>query len=112
MNDSIIMKRFEIVIGTGHLNHLMELLDRSEVDGYTVFKNAGGLGSRGTRNPDDILIADENVVIILACKEDQAQKVLNELQPAMKSFNGMCLISNCHIMHINEAIQKKLDNNL
>ena len=96
MNDSIIMKRFEIVIGAGHLNHLVELLERSEVRGYTVFKNAGGLGSRGTRNPDDVLIVDENVVIILACKEDQAQKVLNELRPAMKSFNGMCLISNCH----------------
>lgn len=96
MNDSIIMKRFEIVIEVGHLNHLMELLERSEVRGYTVIKNVGGLGLQGTRNPDDVLIADENAVIILACKEDQAQKVLNELWPAMKSFSGMCLISDCY----------------
>ena len=53
-------------------------------------------GSRGTRNPDDVLITDENAVTIFACKEDQAQKVLNELQPAMKGFGGMCLISDCH----------------
>ena len=92
----ILMKRFEIVIGIEHLNQLIELLERSEVRGYTVIKKAGGFGSRGVRNPDDLLISDENAVIILACKEDQAQKMLNELRPAMEGLNGMCLISNCH----------------
>ena len=92
----ILMKRFEIVVGIEHLNQLIELLERSEVRGYTVIKNAGGLGSQGIRNPDDVLIADENAVIILACKENQAQKVINELRPAMKDLNGMCLISDCH----------------
>ncbi len=96
MNDSISLKRFEIVIGIEYLNHLIELLERSEVRGYTIIKNAGGIGSRGIRNPDDALITNENAVIILACQEGHAQKVLNELQPAMKNFNGLCLISNCH----------------
>lgn len=96
MNNSILMKKFEIVIGIEHLSHLIELLERSEVHGYTVIKNAGGVGTQGTRNPDDVLISNGNAVIILACKEDHAQKVLNELQPAMKNFDGMCLISNCH----------------
>ena len=92
----ILMKRFGIVIGIEHLNQLIELLERSEVRGYTIIKKAGGLGSRGVRNPDDLLVSDENAVIILACKEDQAQKMLNELRPAMEGLNGMCLISNCH----------------
>ncbi len=96
MDDSIVMKRFEIVIGTEYLDQLTELLERSEARGYTVFKNVGGFGSRGIRDPGDVLIADENVVIILACKEDRAQKVLDELRVAMKGFGGMCLVSNCH----------------
>lgn len=95
MKHSISMKRFEIVIGIEHLNCLIDLLERTEVRGYTIIKNAGGIGSRGMRNPDDVLITDENAVIILACQEGHAQKVLNELQPAMRDFNGMCLISNC-----------------
>ncbi|WP_366084188.1 DUF190 domain-containing protein [Nitrosomonas sp.] len=90
------MKRFEIVIGTEQLNQLIELLERSGIRGYTVIKDAGGLGTRGIRNPDDVLLTDENAVIIFACKEDQAQKALDELRPAMKGFGGMCLISNCH----------------
>ncbi|MBE7525942.1 MAG: DUF190 domain-containing protein [Gammaproteobacteria bacterium] len=97
MNESIIMKRFEIVIGSEYLDQLTGLLERSEVRGYTLFKNVGGFGSRGMRNPDDVLITDENIVIILACKEDRAQKVLDELRMAMKGFGGMCLVSNCHV---------------
>jgi nitrogen regulatory protein P-II 1 len=95
MNNTIAMKRFEIVIGIEQLEQLMEILERCAVRGYTVIKNAGGYGSRGTRDPDDVILTDENVVVILACKEDQAQKVLNELRPAMKGFGGMCLISDC-----------------
>ena len=34
-------------------------------------------------------------MIVLACKEDQAQKVVNELRPSLKGFGGMCLISDC-----------------
>lgn len=96
MNNTIAMKRFEIVIGVEQLEELMELLERTQVRGYTVIKNAGGHGSRGVRNPDDVLMEEENVVVVLACKEDQAQRVLNELRPAMKGFGGMCLISDCH----------------
>lgn len=95
MNNTIAMKRFEIVIGIEQLEQLMELLEKSEVRGYTVIKNAGGYGSRGARDPDDVLMEQENVVIVLACKEDQAQRVLDEVRPVMKSLGGMCLISDC-----------------
>lgn len=95
MNNTIAMKRFEIVIGIEQLEQLVELLEKTGVRGYTVIKNAGGHGSRGTRNPDDVLMEEENVVIILACKEDQAQRVLDALRPVMKGLGGMCLISDC-----------------
>lgn len=96
MNNTIAMKRFEIVIGIEQLEQLMELLEKTGVRGYTVIKNAGGYGSRGARNPDDVLMEQENVVVVLACKEDQAQRVLNELRPVMKALGGMCLISDCN----------------
>ncbi len=95
MNNTIAMKRFEIVIGIEQLEELMKLMEGSGVRGYTVIKNAGGYGSRGARNPDDVLMEQENVVVILACQTDQAQRVVNELRPALKGFGGMCLISDC-----------------
>ena len=95
MNNTIAMKRFEIVIGVEQLEQLTELLDRCSVRGYTVLKNAGGLGSRGVRDPGDVLWEQENVMVVLACKDDQAQKIVNELRPVLKSLGGMCLISDC-----------------
>lgn len=95
MNNTIAMKRFEIVIGIEQLEDLMDLLEKSGVRGYTVVKNASGFGSRGARNADDVLMEQENIVVIMACKDDQAQRVINELRPALKGFGGMCLISDC-----------------
>lgn len=95
MNNTIAMRRFEIVIGVEQLDHLTDLLDRCAVRGYTVLKNAGGLGSRGVRDPGDVLLEQENVMVVLACKEDQAQKIVNEIRPALKGWGGMCLISDC-----------------
>ncbi|PXW82558.1 nitrogen regulatory protein P-II family [Nitrosomonas sp. Nm84] len=96
MSDSIAMKRFEIVVGIEQLDQLVELLKRFGIRGYTVIKGVGGLGTRGIRDPDDVLLTDENSVVIFTCKEDQAQKALDELRPAMRGFGGMCLITNCH----------------
>lgn len=96
MNSMILMKRFEIVIGIEQFEQLIEILEKSGIRGYTVIRNAGGYGSRGTRNPDDVLMADENVSVILACHADEAQKLLDELRPARKGLGGMCLVSDCH----------------
>lgn len=95
MDNTIPMKRLEIVIGIEQLEELMTLLGKSGVKGYTVIKNAGGYGSRGARNPHDVLMEQENVVVVLACKDDQAQIVVGQLRPVMKRLGGMCLISEC-----------------
>ncbi len=95
MNSSIVLKKFEIIVEIEHLEQLIELLERSGVRGYTVIKNAGGLGVRGIRNPHDVLLPYENRVTIFVCKEELAQQVLDELRPAMRGFGGMCLISDC-----------------
>jgi nitrogen regulatory protein P-II 1 len=34
-------------------------------------------------------------MVVLACKDEQAQKVVSELRPALKGLGGMCLISDC-----------------
>lgn len=96
MDNTIAMKRFEIVIGIEQLDQLMELIEKNQIRGYTLLKNVGGYGSRGVRDPDDVLLEQENIMVVLACKEDQALRLLSELRPAMKKFGGMCLISDCN----------------
>lgn len=95
MNNTIEMKRFEIVVGIEQLDQLMELLKRCGVRDYTLIKNIGGYGSRGIRNPDDVLLTEENILVILACKEDQVHNILSEIIPTRKTLSGMCIISDC-----------------
>ncbi|HLP82187.1 MAG TPA: transcriptional regulator [Nitrosomonas sp.] len=97
MTHSRLMKKFEIVVGTPHLNHLIELLENTGVRGYTIIKNIGDLNVDDACHTDNVSLAEENVVVILACKEDLARKVINELHPAMRGFDGLCLISDCYI---------------
>lgn len=95
MNSTIAMKRIEIVIDEEKLEDLITLLREADVRGYTFLKPAGGLGSRGTRRPDDIFFEENNALLILACEEPQAQKVIAALRPKLKDFGGMCLVSDC-----------------
>lgn len=91
----ISMKRIEIVIEEEALGELLELLRSGGVRGYTFIKQAGGLGSRGERRPDDMALEEKNAVVILACEEKQAERLVMALRPKLKGFGGMCLISDC-----------------
>lgn len=89
------MKRIDIVINEDSLGELRELLEEANVRGFTVIKRVGGLGSTGERNPEDYALAENNALIVLACEEKQAEKVITTLHPRLKEFGGMCLISDC-----------------
>jgi len=91
----ISMKRIEIVVNEESLNDLIKLFRETNVRGYTVIKKAGGLGSTGERNPDDYAMEQNNAVMVLACEENQAEKLVTTLHPRLKDFGGMCLVSDC-----------------
>ena len=89
------MSRIEIVVDEESLVELLELCKETGVRGYTVIKQAGGLGSRGERRPDDFPLEEKNAVVILACEGKQAERIIMSLRPKLKEFGGMCLISDC-----------------
>jgi nitrogen regulatory protein PII len=91
----IAMKRIEIVIEEESLGDLIGLFKSVNVRGYTFINRAGGLGTRGERRPDDYALQEKNAVVILACEENQAERVITALRPRLKDFGGMCLVSDC-----------------
>jgi nitrogen regulatory protein PII len=91
----IAMKRIEIVIDEESLNELIDLCRQAGIRGYTIIKKAGGLGSRGARDPEDYPLEEENAVMVIACGEDQAEKLIMLLRPRLKDLGGMCLVSDC-----------------
>ena len=91
----ISMKRIEIVVDEESLNELIDLCQEAEIRGYTVIKKAGGLGSRGERDPEDYPLEEENAVMVIACEEELAERLIMLLRPRLKDLGGMCLVSDC-----------------
>src|SRR5690348_8067523 len=89
------MKRIEIVVDEEALGDLLGLCRTAGVRGDTFIKHAGGLGSRGERQPDDYALDEKNAWVVLACEEQQAERVVTALRPRLKEFGGMCLVSDC-----------------
>ncbi len=89
------LKRIEFVIHEGSLEDLLNLFREADVQGYTVIKKVGGFGSTGERDQDDFILEQYNDLIILVCEESRAEKIVAMLQPKLKGFGGVCLVSDC-----------------
>ena len=85
----------EIVINEEALDDVLELLRDASVPGYTVVKRAGGYGSTGERDPNDYGLEEPNAIIVLACDEDHAEKIITMLYPKLRGFGGVCMLSDC-----------------
>jgi len=95
MNNTKAMKRIDIVIGEEQFDKLIELLSENKIRGYSILRKVGGLGSRGFRSPYDVLMQEENILIVVVCEIDQAEKLITSVQPNLRNFGGMCLVSDC-----------------
>lgn len=89
------MQRVEIVINEESLDDLLKLLRGVSVRGYTVVKKAGGFGSTGERDPNNWSLEQPNAIIVLACEEDQLEKIVTMLYPKLRGFGGVCMVSDC-----------------
>lgn len=87
------VKRIEIVVDSVELNRLVELLERSQLKGYTVIKDVLGRGVHGLRDGGDLTDVLTNVYVLIACNEDQVEALIEQLRPILTRFGGVCLVS-------------------
>ncbi|WP_287127471.1 P-II family nitrogen regulator [Candidatus Cyanaurora vandensis] len=87
------VKRIEIVVDSVELNRLVEVLEESQLKGYTVIKDVLGRGLHGLRDGGDLTDVLTNVYVLVACNEDQVHPLIEQLRPILTRFGGICLIS-------------------
>ncbi|RMH07679.1 MAG: transcriptional regulator [Aquificota bacterium] len=87
------MKKVEIVVDSVHLGKMLELLQGSGVSGYTVIRDALGMGERGLMAGDELTDVFKNSYIFTVCTEEVANKVVERIRPMLKKFGGVCLVS-------------------
>jgi nitrogen regulatory protein PII len=87
------VKRIELVIEAVEKSNVINTLKSINIHHYTIYKHVGGVGERGIR--DELAFGEkfENVTFVIACPENRLADVIEALRPLLKSFGGMCLIS-------------------
>ncbi len=94
------VKRVEIVTLSVEVPKLKELLARLKVPGYTILPHAEGFGDRGERAGDDLTGVTRNSYILVACDEETAQRLAEEVRPVLRRFGGICLIGDAFSVRI------------
>ena len=93
MKDS---KRIEIVIEQPMAERMIEVLRKLDAPGYTLLRNVGGSGDRGTRRADELAGDSSNCLFLIACDEEAVvQRIVEGVRPLLSRFGGICLVSDC-----------------
>lgn len=87
------VKRIEIIIDSIGVNELVGALKKQGANGYTIIPDVSGMGDRGPRMGDELTDVFKNTYLIVACPEDQANRLIEAIRPYLKKFGGMCLVS-------------------
>ena len=88
------IKKVEIIINCLELPRLLALIKKEGIAvGYTVIKEAVGSGGRGNRTGDGLSGELTNSYLLIACSEDEAQRIVEIVRPILKRFGGVCLVS-------------------
>lgn len=87
------VKRIEIVADATQLEPLLERLRACDAPGWTVLKGVAGFGDRGERDADQPTDVLGNVMILVACDEERAMTIVDQVRPILTRFGGLCLIS-------------------
>lgn len=87
------VKRVEIITTSLELDKILESLKSLNVSGYSVIRNVIGKGSRGIADDDIEMSILSNVYVLTTCPPEDVQKLVDRIQPIIKKFGGVCLVS-------------------
>lgn len=87
------IKRIELVIEAIERQNVIAILEKINIRSYTLYNNVGGSGDRGERQ--EVVFGEkfENMTFVIACPEASLSTVIEAIRPLLKSFGGMCLVS-------------------
>ncbi len=87
------LKRVEIITGSLESSKVIRILDQNQINGYTLIKNVLGRGDKGEQDGEGLHNAFQNTYFLVACSEDELDKITEPLRKLLKTSGGVCLIS-------------------
>ena len=87
------VKRLEIVVDAPYSEKVVRLIERHQLEGWTLLRGASGSGERGTQLGDEITGISNNNLIVTTCTPEKLDEVLEDLRGVLARYGGMCLVS-------------------
>jgi nitrogen regulatory protein PII len=87
------VKKVEIIISSLEINEVSEILDKVQVSGYTIIKNASGKGERGTTYNDLDREFSNSYFMTVCTNEQQLEQLVKMITPLLKKVGGVCLVT-------------------
>ncbi len=87
------VKKVEIIAATVEVRKVLELLEELGVSGYTLIREAEGMGDRGHRLADEVTDVFTNSYIMVCCTPELAERISHRIQPRIKKYGGACIVS-------------------
>ncbi len=92
------VKRIEIIIGKPHLPPVLKALEKLDLPGMTVLETLAGYGDRGAREGGELSDAMMNQYVLTTCRADQVNALAAALEPLLRRYGGLCLISDAMVI--------------
>ena len=88
------LKKIEIIADSIELRRTLRTLEETmDISGYTVIQDTLGMGEIGARLDDELTDVIKNSYVMFVCQEEQAEEILENMQPLLDRFGGVCLMS-------------------
>ena len=90
-------KRFEILVEEGLLPRIAKTIREAGFSGHTVMPVLSGAGRDG-RWRDERLTSSSKVMIIAIGGDEEAERLMEMLQPILESYRLLLAISDCQVI--------------
>lgn len=87
------VQKVEIIVDTSCLNETLEILDKVQVSGYTIFDHTTGKGDRGETSDEFNYGFRSNYILTVCTNQKQLDALAESLTPLLKKAGGLSLIT-------------------
>ena len=93
------MKKIEIIVRGNQLQAIQELLDRTQVSGYTIIPNISGKGHHGIHT-GQLMFNDLDVLdmVITVVPDDLVEVILAGITPLFDRHSGVVFVSDVTVI--------------
>lgn len=87
-------KKVEIIAGYVEFQKVLDVVDAMDLK-YTFLSSIAGKGAHGLKEHDTFFSVLKNSYLIAVCSEKQAKEIEDKINPLLKQFGGILIITDC-----------------